>query len=196
MRLVNAPTAKRIPSTRLRLSACDETSIAQARSPPSTIRRKVCWSSIASGVVRSTGSDDPADDPLDGAHQARLNPLALEDVADQEGGRGLAVGAGDAGDAQLLGRVAVEAHRGVGHRRAGLADLDLDHARVEIERALDDNRRGPGLHRVGRELVAVGGEPGDAEEQRPGARLAAVVGKRGDLGRGIAGDLHHVGACE
>ena len=59
VRLVNAPTAKRIPSTRLRLSACEETSIAQARSPASAIRLNVCCRSIASGVVRSTCSSTP-----------------------------------------------------------------------------------------------------------------------------------------
>ncbi len=59
VRLVNAATAKRIPSLRLSASACEEISIAQARSPPSTIRRKVACMSIASGVVRSTGSSIP-----------------------------------------------------------------------------------------------------------------------------------------
>ena len=89
-----------------------------------------------------------AHDPLDGAQQPGLDALALEDVADQEGGRGLAVGAGDPGDAQLGGGIAVEADRGVRHRRAGIADLDLDHVRVELERTLDDDGRGTGLDRV------------------------------------------------
>ncbi len=65
----------------------------------------------------------------------------LEDVADEEGGRRLAVGAGDADDAQLGSRVAVEAHRGVRHRRAGVAHLDLDDVGLEVERPFHDHGR-------------------------------------------------------
>ena len=48
-----------MPATRPSSSACEDTSIAQARSPPSSIARKVAWRSIASGVVRSTSSSTP-----------------------------------------------------------------------------------------------------------------------------------------
>jgi hypothetical protein len=56
------------------------------------------------------------------------------------------------------------------------------------ERALDDQRRGAGVERGRRELVAVGGHPPDAEEQRPRPNPAAVEGEIGDLGPGIALD--------
>ena len=59
VRLVNSATSKWIASARCSDIACEETSIAQARSPPSSIRRKVACSSIASGVVRSTSSSTP-----------------------------------------------------------------------------------------------------------------------------------------
>ena len=59
VRLVKTRHANRIPATRPSSSACEETSMAAARSPPSTMRRKVCWRSIASGVVRSTSSSTP-----------------------------------------------------------------------------------------------------------------------------------------
>ncbi len=60
VRLVKRATAKWIASARCRTIACEETSIAQAASPPSSMRRKVACSSIASGVVRSTSSSTPA----------------------------------------------------------------------------------------------------------------------------------------
>ena len=59
VRLVNSATSKWIASARCRASACEETSIAQARSPLSSMRRKVACRSIASGVVRSTSSSAP-----------------------------------------------------------------------------------------------------------------------------------------
>ena len=59
VRLVNSATSKWIASARCSASACEETSIAQARSPPSSMRRKVACRSIASGVVRSTSSSTP-----------------------------------------------------------------------------------------------------------------------------------------
>ncbi len=58
---------------------------------------------------------------------------------------------------------------------------------LERQRTFDEQRhRTPG-HRVGGVLVAVGDGTGDAREARPRARLAAVVGDRGDLEVGIAG---------
>jgi hypothetical protein len=59
LRLVKTAAAQWIASARPSSSACDETSIAQARSPASTMRAKVAWRSIASGVVRSTASSRP-----------------------------------------------------------------------------------------------------------------------------------------
>ena len=59
VRLVNTRQAKRMPAARPSSSACEETSIAQASSPSSSMRRKVAWRSMASGVVRSTSSSVP-----------------------------------------------------------------------------------------------------------------------------------------
>ena len=59
LRFVNAATAKRTPSTRRSSSACEETSIAHAASPASSIARNVAWRSIASGVVRTAGRSSP-----------------------------------------------------------------------------------------------------------------------------------------
>ena len=59
MRLVNTFAANRIPRARPSSSAWEETSIAQARSPASSIRANVACRSTASGVVRSTSSSRP-----------------------------------------------------------------------------------------------------------------------------------------
>jgi hypothetical protein len=59
VRFVNTAAWKWTESARCRTIACEETSIAQARSPASSMRRKVACSSIASGVVRSTSSSAP-----------------------------------------------------------------------------------------------------------------------------------------
>ena len=52
-------TSQWIASARRSSSACEETSIAHAASPPATISANVPWRSIASGVVRSVGRSSP-----------------------------------------------------------------------------------------------------------------------------------------
>ena len=93
---------------------------------------------------------------------------------------------GDADDPQLPRRLAVEARGGLRHRRAHVLDLHLRHA--EPERPADDERRRATLDRVGREVVAVAGEAGDAEEQRPGLDLAVVEGEARDLDVGAVAE--------
>ena len=70
----------------------------------------------------------PAHHALDRAEQARLAPRRLEQVADQEGGGGLAVRAGDADHLELGGRIAVEAGRRGAHRGAHVVHHHLGHA--------------------------------------------------------------------
>ena len=72
-----------------------------------------------------------------------------------------------AGDPQLRGRVAPEAHRDRRHRRARVGDPHLGHRQVEA--SLDDQRRGAALDRRGGEVVAVRALPADAEEEVPGS---------------------------
>ena len=148
VRLVKSAAAKCVPSTRWSASACEETSIAQARSPPSSIARKAAWRSIASGVVWITGALAPADHRLDGPEQPAALAGGLEQRREQEDRRRLAVGAGDPDDAERRARVAVEADRERRHRRAHGGDHELGYA--EAERALDDERDGAGGDRLGR----------------------------------------------
>ena len=95
VRLVKTATAKWIASARCRTSACEETSIAQAPSPPSSIRRKVALQVDRLGRGPLDLLDHAADDLLHRAEQPASRAGRLEDLADQEGRRRLAVGAGD-----------------------------------------------------------------------------------------------------
>ena len=131
------------------------------------MRRKVACRSIASGVVRSTCSSAPPTIRFTVPSRPGLDARALEDVADQEGRRRLAVRARDARDPQLGGRVAVEARRGVRHRRAGVADDRLDHVRLEVERGARRRRRdAPAWTAQRGELVAVGGVARGSQKKR------------------------------
>ena len=179
VRLVKTRHAKWMPSARPSSSACEETSIAQASSPASSMRRNVAWRSIASGVVRSTGSSTPPTTDLTVPSRPVCDSGRLEDRAREECGRRLAVRAGDAHDPQRRGRVAVEARRRRAHRRAHVGDDHLGHP--EAERALADQRGGAALDGVGSEVVAVGLEPGHAEEERAGPDVRAAVVQAGDL---------------
>jgi hypothetical protein len=127
----------------------------------------------------------PRDDRADGPEQPGGQATGLEQRADEEGGRGLAVRAGDPDGPQRGGRVAVEPRGGRRHRRADVADDDLGHP--EAERALHDERGGAAGDGVGREVVTVAREPRHAEEDRSRAHRAVVVGQGGDLDRGSAG---------
>jgi hypothetical protein len=120
-----------------------------------------------------------ADDRRDRAEQPGLDPGGLEQLADQERRRRLAVRAGDADDAQRGCRVAVKARGGGAHRGAHVVDHDLGNA--EVERALDDQRGGAAGNRVGSEVVPVGLEARDTEKERPRSDARARVGQAGDL---------------
>ena len=116
-----------------------------------------------------------------GPEQAGLAPGRLQQRADEERRRGLAVGPRDTNYGQPGGGVPVEARGGDRHRGADVLDLHLRHA--EVERPGDDERRRAAFDRVGREIVAVAREPGDAEEQGPGLHGTVVVGQAADLDR-------------
>jgi hypothetical protein len=129
----------------------------------------------------------PPDHPLHRSQQPRLDPLRLEHVPDQERGRGLPVGAGDAGHPQGRRRVAPEASRDRRHRRPGVGENRLRDANVEGP--LDDQCGGPACHRRLGEVVAIRVLPPNAEEQVARLDPATVVGEPGDLGPPIPGDL-------
>ena len=94
-------------------------------------------------------------------------PAASRIEREQERRRRLAVRARHARDLEGAGRLAEERIRRDGHRGARVLHEQLRH--VELERTLDDERRGPGGHRLGRELVPVRARAGHAEEERAAA---------------------------
>ena len=179
LRLVNAATAKRTPSTRCSSSACEETSIAHAASPAASIAANV---RLQVDRLRRRADRGPlvtADDRAHAPEQAAADARGLEQLAQQERRGRLPARARDADDLERRRRVAVEARGGGGHRGADVVDEHLGHA--EAERPVDDERGGAALHGVGGEVVPVAGEAGDAEEQRPGLHRPVVEGQGGDV---------------
>ena len=180
LRLVNAATAKRTPSTRRSSSACEETSIAHA---------------AVAGVEHRAERGLEVDRLRRRAHRGPL--LAADDrghAAEQAARAGRRPRAGGAARNVVVvlplvpvmpttwsvgRRVAVEARGGAGHRGAHVVDEHLGHA--EAERALDDERGRAARHGVGGEVVPVAGEAGDAEEQRAGPHRPVVVGQGDDV---------------
>ena len=57
------------------------------------------------------------------------------------------------------------------------------------ESAVDDEPNRPALHGIGREIVAVGGRPADAEEERAARNLPCVVRQVADLDGSASNDV-------
>ena len=143
-------------------------------------------SSIESAVVSFASRSTPAMRLTTVPSKARPQPGRREDPRQQVGGRRLAVGAGDAGDPQLARRVAEEQPRHEGHGVPRARHDDLGDR--QGQRSLADERDRSGGDRRGGEVVPVGLQSGDAEEQRPGNDVTGVAGQRSDLDVGIAVD--------
>ena len=133
------------------------------------------------------------------ADDAGSVPMGREHGVEEEGGGGLAVGAGDAEHRHRTGRLPVESG---GHR----ADRPPDRPHPRLghrgrDDALDHERDGTPVDGDGREVVAVGVETGDAAEQRARMHGATVVGHVGHVGgrrdiRRIVDDLEHLGRVQ
>ncbi len=114
-----------------------------------------------------------------GAHAGAAAAQALEDLAAEDGDRGLAVGAGD-GDAGL-GLEAIEGPRGQGVGPAQVRGVHYRRGQPgDVVRR--QHRGGAGLEGGGNEAAAVapGARQGHEQEARPD--LAAVGGDARDLG--------------
>ena len=183
LRLVNAATAKRTPSARRSSSAWEETSIAHAavarvehraerRLQVDRLRRRAHGGPLlpaddrrhAARAARTAARRPPA------AARTRYVVVVLPLVPVIPTTASSAVGS------------PWKSRRRARHRGPHVVDEHLRHA--EPERALDDQRRRAARHRVGGEVVAVAGEAGHAEEQRPRADRAVVVGEGDDVNVG------------
>ena len=180
VRFVNRAPANPIASVRPSSSACEETSIAQASSPPSSIARRSACRSIASGVVRCTARSCPPITDLT-VPSSPTGARGLHQRADQVGAGRLAVGTRHAEDLQLAGRLAVEARRERRHRGPHRGDPDLGHA--EPRARARSRAPQPRSTACAAKAWPSAREARDAEEQRPVADGAGVVGECGDLHR-------------
>ena len=121
----------------------------------------------------------PAHDPLDGADETGRATRRVENRAQKERGRRLAVRPRHAGDLERPRRLAEERVGGDRHRRTGILDEQLGH--VELENTLDDEGDRAGGHRAPGELVPVGARTGNAEEDGTGRDATGVIREVGDL---------------
>src|SRR5437763_13518069 len=132
-----------------------------------------------------------ADARLDRREERRALAGLLEYAIEEVGRRRLAVRTGHPGDEQVPRRISEEGDRRHGHRRAGVVDDELGH--IELERSLAYERYRATVDRGRREVVSVGAQPGDAEEQRAGRRLTGVIDKVAYLRRSAP---HHLPRSE
>ena len=170
-------------------SACEETSIAQARSPASSMRAEGrAGGRSPPGVVRSTSSSTPPTIRLTVPEQpASGSPPASSTWRSRKAVVVLPLVPVIAGDAQLGGGVAVEARRERGHRRAGVGD-DAPAATPRSSGRSTTSAAAPRSTARRREVVAVArAAPGTQKKSVPGPTAAAVVGEVGDLDAGVPG---------
>ncbi len=120
------------------------------------------------------------DHGLDRAQETGLPPVGLEQRADQERGRGLAVGSRHADGLQTVCRIILEGSRRGSHRRPHRGNADLCHAAIQIP--LHHQCHCAARNRLGREVVPIPREAGYAEEQGAGRDLGRGVREVGYLG--------------
>ena len=177
-----------MPSTRRSDSACDDTSIAHAPQPRSTISRSSACTSGASGVVCVASRSSSPIAVRDRAEQAAADAGGLEDRREQIRRRRLAVGAGDADDLHLAARMAVE-RRGEQRQREPRV-LDDRPRHVDVRRAPAARRRR--RRRRARSPACANAVPSacwplSATNTWPGVDRARVVGDAGDDADGRLG---------
>ncbi len=153
--------------------------MAHARSPASTMRRNVRCRSIASGVVRSTGSAAPPTICSMVPSRPHCTPAASRIARVTYAVVVLPFVPGHARDAQRTRRLAEEA---VGERRHGGARIGDDRLRHgDVERPLAHHGDRAGGDRGGGVVVPVTERAGHADEQRSGDDATRVVGEVGHL---------------
>ena len=128
-----------------------------------------------------------ADHTAHGADQAGLHARGLKYGLDQEGGRGLALRAGDAEQAHRAGGIAEKALRDQGQR---LAHVLHQHLRaVQLQEPLHNQRAGALFHHLRREFMGVPGQTLYAEKERTPFRLSGVGTQRVDFDVHVAARL-------
>ena len=120
---------------------------------------------FASSIERAEGAD------------AARRSGRIEQVSNEAGGRGLAVGSGDADQGELPARMTIPCRAERQRRAAAVPHHDLRHTRQSWR--FDDHRRGAAADRVRHESVAIGLRAADGHVHRTGDDRAAVRAQRG-----------------
>ena len=120
---------------------------------------------------------------IDGGDRRGGDPRRTPRVPEERRRCGLAVGPGDAGDAERPAGVVVEGGGEVGERQPRVGDDDNGYRAVQRRRrdALGDDRDRATRDRIGDESMAVSLEPGDRDEEGARAHGREVGVDRGDL---------------
>jgi hypothetical protein len=157
--------AERRPRNRSCTRAWEEASRVAWVTPSSTISLSSACRSSDSGVVRVAFLGRPAMRVLHGAEQARDHAFVSQPGIDEKRGRGLAVRAGDRGQGELLGGLAVKdgGHVGQGGARVG----GFDPGKVEGRGAIGDHRHRASPLRRFHEFEAVDLRPVERGEEVP-----------------------------
>ncbi len=123
----------------------------------------------------------------EGAHHVGGSSAGIEQIAQQAGDGGLAVGARHADHQQVAGGEAVEGGGQAGHHgangagsHAGLDDRLTKEFRNDV---LADQTDGAPIDRLGGKGVAIAGQSGNAAEQIARHHSSAVMGDPGDVDR-------------
>ena len=136
-----------------------------------------------------------SDTALDRAEEARPSAGRGEDRVEEEGRGRLSVRARDTEDLELARGRAEEDVCCERDRSARALDDELGYR--QVERALHEQGDGSSPDGLGCELVAVGGEAGNAREQGPGSGLGRLVREIRDLdGRGVDGSERPYGLAQ
>ena len=131
---------------------------------------------------RALGRDDLlADHVLVGADQTDLAALRLQNRLDQIGGRGLAVGAGDADHLHFLRRMGEVIGRHLRQCAAGRRDLNIGN--LSLRDALAYHCGRTLFHRLADVFVSIGRITGDRNEYIPRLYSAGVILQLPDLCR-------------
>ena len=121
------------------------------------------------------------------AHQAPLRSVGLQQMAEERGDRGLAVGARHADELERGFGMAVEAAGDFGEGATRIGDMGGRDGGQAADRLTRDDGGGAARDRVVEEGVAVGAQAGQREEEGARDDPAAVGDDRGDADRAVAG---------
>ena len=124
-----------------------------------------------------------ADLGADGADHPGLQASRAQNVVDQVGGRGLAIGAGNADDPQRARRKPVQSGSQSRQRQTSVGNPNVGcgpASRLSRQVCRTNDRRGPTRQRIGNETVTIRCAALNRDEDRSGLHLPRVGGNRGD----------------